>query len=389
VSSLAAAVQDHEDLFEAAPCGLIAADRHCRIGRANGTLARLLDAEPEALVGRHFLELLTVGSRLYYETHFAPLLRMSGAVSEVALELLGSKGARIPVLVNATERRDDAGDVISIAIAVFAAKERRQYERSLIAAKSTAEGAVSEVQESAELREQLMAILGHDLRNPLAAISSGLGVLKRERPSERAQKVIGLMEGSVVRASVLIDNVLDFARGRLGGGLSLKLDASRPLAPVIEQVIAEARLIAPGSEIVTRIGDLGGVVVDTGRMGQLVSNLLGNALTHGDKTQPVRLHAAVQEQTFELSVANGGEPIPEETLANLFRPFFRGKVRPNQQGLGLGLYIAAEIAKAHGGMLTVASTAEETRFTLRVPLDRPTGQVAFVGMNGDGGGSGA
>jgi sigma-B regulation protein RsbU (phosphoserine phosphatase) len=167
----------------------------------------------------------------------------------------------------------------------------------------------------------------------------------------------------------------------------LKLDASRPLAPVIEQVIAEARLIAPGSEIVSRIGELDGVVVDPGRMGQLVSNLLGNALTHGDKMQPVRLHAAVQERTFELSVANAGEPIPEETMANLFRPFFRGKVRPNQQGLGLGLYIAAEIAKAHGGTLTVGSTAEETRFTLRVPLGPPTGQTAFVGVNGDGGGS--
>ncbi len=104
------------------------------------------------------------------------------------------------------------------------------------------------------------------------------------------------------------------------------------------------------------------------RMGQLLSNLLGNALTHGDATKPVRVQAFTAGGTFELSVANGGDPLPDATMAHLFQPFFRASVRPSQEGLGLGLYIASEIAKAHGGALSVSSTTEETRFTFRMPL---------------------
>lgn len=103
-------------------------------------------------------------------------------------------------------------------------------------------------------------------------------------------------------------------------------------------------------------------------MSQLVSNLLGNALTHGDPKAPVRLHAAIDEQCLELWVANTGEPIPETAMERLFQPFFRGEVRPSKQGLGLGLHIATEIAKAHGGELTVRSDEGETRFTLKMPL---------------------
>jgi phosphoserine phosphatase RsbU/P len=326
------------------------------------------------LIGAHFSELLTIGSRLYYETHFAPLLRMSGSVSEVALDLSGPGGARIPVLVSATEHRGASGEVTDVTIALFVAKQRRQYEQNLLAAKAHAEDATSDERETSELREQLMAILGHDLRNPLAAISSGLTLLKRDGQSDRARRVIGLMEGSVVRASVLIDNVLDFARGRLGSGIELTIDESKPLSGVIEQVISEMRLIAPGRAIVAEIELPAPVPVDPGRMGQLVSNLLSNALTHGDAQQPVTLRARSGNDTFELSVANGGEPIAEEAMINLFRPFVRGKGKESQQGLGLGLYIASEIAKAHGGSLSASSTAEQTRFTFSMPIGGDAGR---------------
>jgi sigma-B regulation protein RsbU (phosphoserine phosphatase) len=100
----------------------------------------------------------------------------------------------------------------------------------------------------------------------------------------------------------------------------------------------------------------------------MVSNLLGNALTHGSPDEPVKVVASTDNGMFELWVANAGEPIPEAAMANLFQPFFRGQVRASLQGLGLGLYIASEIAKAHEGTLTVTSTAEETRFTFLMPL---------------------
>lgn len=109
---------------------------------------------------------------------------------------------------------------------------------------------------------------------------------------------------------------------------------------------------------------------DQVRIGQLFSNLLGNAMTHGYAGKPIQVMARTEDGFFDLSVANEGLPIAATALVNLFEPFFRANARPSQEGLGLGLYIASEIAHAHNGTLDVTSTADETRFTFRMPLDR-------------------
>ena len=179
--------------------------------------------------------------------------------------------------------------------------------------------------------------------------------------------MLGRMHQSVSRMAGLIDNVLDFARGRLGGGLQLVRDEADPLEPMLEQVLSEVRTVWPERRIEAEMALEEAVSCDRVRIGQLFSNLLGNAMTHGAADQPVRIEAAAAGGVFELSVANGGEPIPEAARMRLFQPFFRGEVRPNQEGLGLGLFIASEIANAHGGTLTVASDGRETRFTLRMP----------------------
>jgi signal transduction histidine kinase len=108
--------------------------------------------------------------------------------------------------------------------------------------------------------------------------------------------------------------------------------------------------------------------VDQHRIAQMFSNLLGNAVTHGAKDQPIVVDASITEGAFELAVANGGDPIPPVIMERLFQPFYRGQVRPSVQGLGLGLYIASQIASAHGGRLDVKSDASETRFTFRMPI---------------------
>jgi signal transduction histidine kinase len=137
---------------------------------------------------------------------------------------------------------------------------------------------------------------------------------------------------------------------------------------VLEQVIAEMRTAWPDRDVHAEIVLSRPVVCDSARIAQLFSNLLGNALTHGDPAGPVRVRARSGDDGFELSVANLGEPIPPGTLIRLFQPFSRASDRPGQQGLGLGLYIASEIARAHGGVLEVASSAQETRFTFRMPM---------------------
>src|SRR5262249_41921397 len=104
------------------------------------------------------------------------------------------------------------------------------------------------------------------------------------------------------------------------------------------------------------------------RIAQLFSNLLGNALTYGAPREPIRVCGLTDGGSFELSVANAGEPIAPATLKRLFHPFARGGAKGNLQGLGLGLYIASEIARAHSGKIDVTSTPAETRFTFRMPL---------------------
>jgi sigma-B regulation protein RsbU (phosphoserine phosphatase) len=110
------------------------------------------------------------------------------------------------------------------------------------------------------------------------------------------------------------------------------------------------------------------IAYDRGRVAQLFSNLLANALTYGAAATPIQVRATTDEKWLELSVANAGDPIPAAVLERIFQPFTRGAVRPSQQGLGLGLFIASEIARAHGGTLAATSSADETRFTFRMPL---------------------
>ena len=229
---------------------------------------------------------------------------------------------------------------------------------------ATSDAALHRERAVSELREQFIAVLGHDLRNPLASVAAGTELMRRH--PERAPELALSIERSIARMSGLIDNVLDFARGRLGG-MSLSLEPAVDIAPTLAHVVDELRNTHVDRAVATSFDVTEPVRCDSARLGQLLSNLLGNALTHGAASSPVAVRAFTREGVFELSVANGGEPIPPAAMKQLFQPFFRGAVRPSQQGLGLGLFIASEIARAHGGQIEAASTAAETRFTFRMP----------------------
>ena len=220
-------------------------------------------------------------------------------------------------------------------------------------------------QEDAELREQFIAILGHDLRNPLASIAAGTRFLVR-RP-EKAAEIAEQIERSISRMARLIENVLDFARGRLGGGFVTTRDNEEPLTPVLLQIIDELRSVHQEREVAVDIDLQDPVTCDRLRIGQLLSNLLGNAFVYGTENTPIHVRARAEDGELELSVCNAGDDIEPTALERLFQPFFRGKVRGSREGLGLGLYICSEIAKAHGGTLDVRSNSGTTCFTLRMP----------------------
>lgn len=362
-------------MYENAPCGYLSLDPGGRIFKVNTTLCSWVGYAPEDLLGKRLGDLLNIAGRMFYETHIAPLLRMQGFFNEVALDLVSQNGERLPVIANAAERRTADGGVISTRITLLKAADRRRYEQGLLDARdqsrsseAAAKAILKDERATSQLREQFIAVLGHDLRNPLASIDAGARILLRRTRDGTEIRVLQMMQTTVTRMSGLIDNVLDFARGRLGGGITLSRDANHPLEPVLQQVVDELRTTMPDRVIESDFRIANPVNCDCSRIGQMVSNLLGNALTHGAPDQPVRIAASTDHGMFELWVSNAGEPIADAAMANLFQPFFRGQVRASLQGLGLGLHIASEIARAHEGTLTVTSTADETRFTFLMPM---------------------
>jgi signal transduction histidine kinase len=218
---------------------------------------------------------------------------------------------------------------------------------------------------TSELREQFIGVLGHDLRNPLASVDAGMRVLLKNPDTQKAPEIILAIQKSVLRMAGLVDNIMDFARGRLGGGLTVKREAKEPLTPVLEQVVAELKSAWPDVAVEVEIDIQEPVNCDRSKMGQLFSNLLGNAIMYGHQGRPVRVSARTINGVFELAVTNYGVPISDKAMDNLFKPYTRGD-RPSQQGLGLGLYIASQIAQAHGGTLKASSNLEETRFVFEM-----------------------
>ena len=229
------------------------------------------------------------------------------------------------------------------------------------------ESALKEERATAELREEFLAVLGHDLRNPARAVAVLSELLLSKQPDGEGKTITQLIRDSALRMQALIDNLLDLARGRLGGGLTMLRDASVPLEPVLRGVIAELQASYTDRVIKSEFDLRAPVSCDRGRIAQLLSNLLGNALSYGASEKPVLVRASTPTGMFELAVANFGEPIPAEVVERLFQPFYRNGL-PNRDGLGLGLYIAHEIAKGHGGTLDVKSAPNETCFTFRMPL---------------------
>ncbi|MCM2476435.1 PAS domain-containing protein [Rhizobium sp. CG5] len=245
---------------------------------------------------------------------------------------------------------------------IFDVTEAKQIQERLQEANEELAGIAHE-------REQFIAVLGHDLRNPLSSMSAGLRVISKDVTDQRTIRILRLMGESVQRMSSLIDDLLDLARGRLGDGISLSITKAEPIEPLLARIVNEILVAHPERIIETDFDVHRPVDVDHARLEQLVSNLLGNAITHGASDRPITLSAKVEGNLFQLAIRNGGTKISEVTMKRLFQPFSRGEGNASKQGLGLGLYIASEIAKAHGGTLSATSDDTSTCFIFRMPLN--------------------
>nr|WP_314529830.1 GAF domain-containing sensor histidine kinase [uncultured Pseudomonas sp.] len=223
-------------------------------------------------------------------------------------------------------------------------------------------------QEHGRLREQFVAVLGHDLRTPLSAIRMSADLLETKVEDKRSLGLISAIRNSSTRMGVLIENVLDFARGRMGGGIPVKRQLVDDLGRTVKLTLEEIQASHPNLQLIHSLDVPGAIYCDALRISQLVSNLLGNAVTHGSSAAPVSVRVYPEADELVISVANQGPPISPALMPLLFEPFTRAEAGQRGEGLGLGLYIAAQITTAHNGNLSVTSTLESgTCFTARFP----------------------
>jgi PAS domain S-box-containing protein len=281
--------------------------------------------------------------------------RVLDGEESVCEELVLDLGGERHILREAIEPiRDHAGKVVGVAGSATDITEEKQMQQ--------------ELSEAVAFRDRMMGVLGHDLRNPLSAIRmAASAVLRQHDLPEDLRKKTQVIHKATSRMTEMIETLLDFARVESMGTLPLSR-VPTDVGATAREVIDEMRAAWPDRAIELEVrGDLRGQW-DPGRVAQAMSNLIANALQHGEPGKPVRVSLDGVGAAVLLKVKNDGKPIPSDLMQALFEPFSRGAPDTSPQGLGLGLYIVKQVALAHGGTIDVESTTEVgTSFTLLLP----------------------
>jgi signal transduction histidine kinase len=272
---------------------------------------------------------------------------------EIAVER--GDGTRALTVQSAAPVRDPSGRVVAGVVAILDITDRKEWEERLRSA--------------GEFRESFLGILSHDLRNLVATVSGTATVLLgRGTLDDRSRQLVFRIARTSERMTRMVRDLLDFTRGRLGGGIPVSPERM-DVGALCEEVAEEVRAREPGREIrVATRGDLGGWW-DHDRLAQALANLCKNASDYGRPGTPIELRAEDGGAWVAVSVANEGDPIPPDVLTTIFEPYRRASERRRSTGLGLGLYIVQEIARAHGGTVEVGAAAGTVVFTLRLPRD--------------------
>jgi signal transduction histidine kinase len=230
----------------------------------------------------------------------------------------------------------------------------------------------AKLRESVAFQEQFVGILGHDLRNPLQAVSMGADLLLRYGGLPHDHSVtVGRIVASAARMHRMVDQLLDLTRARLAGGIPVEPKAGTDLAEVARGVVEELRVAHPDAELNLELAGRVSGEWDADRIAQVVSNLVANAIQHGAGT-PVEVQVKNGGASAIVEVRNGGSPIPASVLPTIFDPFRSAQnATARAQGLGLGLYITREIVLAHCGSIdAVSSDRAGTTFRVTLPSSR-------------------
>jgi PAS domain S-box-containing protein len=385
-------VPDAALLYEHAPAALLQVRADGRIDWANRTCCRWLGYERDELVGRLRLpDLFTIGGKLFHQTHIAPLLQMQGSVAEVQLELRHRAGHTIPVLLNVVRR--PAAEGFTDEVAFMVATDRRKYEQELLRARQLAEAASAErraaleslgasEQRLRELNDQLhlasqrkdefLAVLAHELRNPLTPMKSGLELLKlRPVADPMLQRTLAVFGRQVEHMTRLVDDLFDASRvgtgklelrrGRVAVEEFLKsaLELAQPLVRDAGQVLETAPTPAPVF-----------VDGDAMRLTQALANLLNNASKYTPRGGHIQVWVETQPGSVVIGVRDDGLGMEAAHLEHIFDLFAQlpSTLGSARGGIGVGLALVRGLVEVHGGRVSASSEGPGKGSVFRVEL---------------------
>jgi signal transduction histidine kinase len=359
-----------DKLLDKAPCGFISMRDDGHIVRANAATAELLEEQSaEALSDRHIDSILTPGSRLFYQTQFFPLLKLRGKLDEVYLSLQTRTGQEVPILTSAIRVAEES----FIHLAFLPMRRRRRFEDQIVAARKSAEQAT-------EAKGRSLSVLSHELRTPIAAISGFADILSmglRGTMNEAQLDDLRRIKAAAHYLLTLVNDLLSFT------GLEVGKLSITPRSVSMEQALsaAESMLLARIEEAGLtyrrdHAGDLT-ALADPDRLQQILLNLLTNALKFTPRGGKITIMCHKSPGRVYINIADSGPGIPEDQRERIFDPFVQldqQRVQHHKRGVGLGLSVSREIARAMQGDVTVDSKlGQGSVFTITLPEITPPG----------------
>lgn len=361
--------EDIRELYEHAPCGYLLIQEDGLIVTANQTFLFWTDCKPEALIRKcRFQDFLTLPSKIYYETHFAPLLKMQGNVREVAFDLEVPNRPAQSVLVTSVLREYTNQQLKLYRTMVFDVTARRHYERQLLQQKRKLEQLNNE-------KNELLGMAAHELRSPLGVISSYSEFLEEEAGpllSQEHNDFLSLIRSTSTYMLHLINDMLDVSRIE-AGKLHLDLQLT-DMHLLVEKTMNLNQRLADRKQIRTLFDSCRKrplIRIDANKISQVLENLLINAIKFSPPKTQVSVKLNFDDAHVCLSVIDQGVGIPAEELQHIFKPFRRGQVKSTsgEPSTGLGLAIVRRIVEGHGGTVQVHSVKNQgTEFSIQLPL---------------------
>jgi len=351
-----------DELLNNAPCGFLVFADDGKIFEVNDTLLKLLGYERDELRELHIEKIFSVAGRIFYQTHFFPLLKLKAEVEEVYLSLRSKTGADIPVLVNAVRR--DVGDKFLNDCVFMPIRQRNQYEDEILHAKKIAE-------EAARAKDEFLSVVSHELRTPLNGILGWAQILQtRKLNAETISRAVDAILRGARAQSKLIEDILDFTR-IISGKLRLEVQQI-DLIMVVESALDVVTPAANAKDIrLQTIMDSNDYVSgDAARLQQVLWNLLSNAVKFTPKGGRIQIRVQRVNSSVEISVSDTGKGISAEFLPFVFERFKQSDNSTTRRhgGLGLGMAITRHIIELHGGTIRAESAGEDLGATFTVSL---------------------